>query len=265
MLKNKFFNGIVGAVLLISFNLAYAQSAEERGLEIALEADARDQGWGDSTANMKMILKNKQGATSVREIRTKTLEVVGDGDKSMIIFDKPRDVRGTVLLTFSYVDKPDDQWLYLPALKRVKRISSRNKSGPFMGSEFAFEDLSSQEVAKYTYKFLAEEACGDGMNCFKMARFPTDEHSGYTKQIIWLDTKEYRPIKIDFYDRRNALLKTLVMSDYQQYLGKYWRAGNMLMTNHQTGKVSELIFSDYQFNTGLKDADFNKSKLSRMR
>ncbi len=250
---------------IVSVNTAYAETAEEKGLAIAIEGDKRDQGWEDSTASMRMILKNKQGDTSEREIRIRTLEITGDGDKSLSIFDKPRDVRGTAFLTFSHVNKPDDQWLYLPALKRVKRISSRNKSGPFMGSEFAYEDIGSQEVDKYKYKFLKEEACGDKLTCFVMERYPTDKFSGYAKQVSWIDTKEYRPIKIDFYNRRNALLKTLEMKDYKQYLGKFWRSQSMVMTNHQTGKSSILSYTDYKFKTGLKESDFNKSKLKRLR
>ncbi len=244
-----------------------AQTPEDKGLEIAKEADRRDNGWGDSTSDMHMVLFNRQGESSEREIRTRTLEVQGDGDKSLTIFDKPRDIRGTAFLTFTHIQGADDQWLYLPALKRVKRISSRNKSGPFMGSEFAYEDMSSQEVDKYTYKYLREDPCPgeDSLNCFVTERYPTDEFSGYTKQVGWMDQQEYRPLKIDFYDRKGALLKTLTFSDYQQYLGKYWRADKMEMVNHQTGKRSVLSFSNYQFQTGLKDSDFNKSKLKRLR
>lgn len=252
---------------LISVN-AYAQTPEEKGLEVAKEADSRDNGWGDSTANMKMVLINKQGETSSREIRTKTLEVMGDGDKGLTIFDKPKDIRGTAFLTFSHVTGADDQWLYLPALKRVKRISSRNKSGPFMGSEFAYEDMSSQEVEKYTYKYLADEPCqvgSEALTCFKIERYPVDEFSGYTRQVALIDQKEYRPIKIDFYDRKNSLLKTLSLTDYNQYLNQYWRAHNMEMVNHQTGKKSVLTWSNYAFKTGMQDSDFNKSKLKRLR
>ena len=136
---------------------AVAQTPQEQGLAIAKEADLRDKGFGDSSATMKMILRNRQGDESTREVRVRTLEVDGDGDKSLSIFDSPADVKGTAFLTFSHILKPDDQWLYLPALKRVKRISSKNKSGPFMGSEFAYEDISSDEVEKYTYKYLRDE------------------------------------------------------------------------------------------------------------
>jgi len=103
------------ALSLLSFSII-AETAEEKGLAIAIDVDKHDEGFGDSTANMTMELKNKQGDTSIRYIRIKTLEVIGDGDKSMSIFDKPADVKGTAFLTFSHAIKPDEQWLYLPAL-----------------------------------------------------------------------------------------------------------------------------------------------------
>ncbi len=239
-----------------------AETAEEQGLAIAVEADKRDEGFGDSTANMIMELRNKQGDTSTRYIRIKTLEVIGDGDKSMSIFDEPADVKGTAFLTFSHAIKPDEQWLYLPALKRVKRINSKNKSGPFMGSEFAYEDIASQEVEKYTYKYLRDEAL-NGIDCYVIERYPAYEHSGYTRQVAWINKAEYRPEKVVFYDRKNTLLKTLTYDGYRQYLDKFWRAEQMFMENHQTGKSTELTWSDYQFRTGLKNRDFNKNSLKR--
>jgi outer membrane lipoprotein-sorting protein len=249
------------ALSLLSFSII-AETAEEKGLAIAIEADKRDEGFGDSTANMTMELKNKQGDTSIRYIRIKTFEIIGDGDKSMSIFDKPADVKGTAFLTFSHAIKPDEQWLYLPALKRVKRINSKNKSGPFMGSEFAYEDIASQEIEKYSYKYLRDETL-DGMDSFVIERYPAYEHSGYTRTVAWINKAKYRPEKIVFYDRKNTLLKTLTYDGYQQYLDKYWRADQMYMENHQTGKSTTLAWKDYQFKTGLEDKDFNKNSLKR--
>jgi len=249
------------AVSLLPFTLI-AETAEEQGLAIAVEADKRDEGFGDSTANMTMELRNKQGDSSTRFIRIKTLEIIGDGDKSMSIFDKPADVKGTAFLTFSHAIKPDEQWLYLPALKRVKRINSKNKSGPFMSSEFAYEDIASQEVEKYTYKYLRDETL-NGIDSFVIERYPAYEHSGYTRTVAWINKAEYRPEKIVFYDRKNTLLKTLIYDGYQQYLDKYWRADQMHMENHQTGKSTTLAWKDYQFKTGLGDKNFNKNSLKR--
>ncbi len=213
---------------------------------------------------MVMILHNRQGEESTRRIRVASLEVRGDGDKSLSLFDEPVDVKGTALLSFTHKVGEDDQWLYLPALKRVKRISSANKSGAFMGSEFAYEDIASQEIEKYSYKYLRDETY-EGKSCFVIERYPVDKNSGYTRQLVWIDQAEYRPWKIDFYDRKGSLLKTLVFKDYQQYLGKYWRAGEMSMQNHQSGKSTLLQWSHYQFRVGLKESDFTEASLKRAR
>ncbi len=263
MFKLKYMIVAIVAIALLP-SLSYAQSAEQRGLEIAQAAEAYDSGFTDFTANMVMTLKNKAGKTSTRIIRIKTLEVEGDGDRSLSIFDEPADVKGTAMLTYSHGLEPDDQWLYLPALKKVKRISSRNKSGPFMGSTFAFEDLGSQEIEKYSYKFLREEACGD-WQCFVIERKPEYKHSGYTRQVAWLDKEAYRLIKVEYYDRKKALLKTLAVSDFNQYLGHYWRPGTMDMVNHLTGKSTLLEWTNYQFQTGLTDRDFRSQSLKRLK
>jgi outer membrane lipoprotein-sorting protein len=243
---------------------AFAETPEEKGLAIAQEADTRDSGYSNYTNDVKMILKNKQGQESTREIRSRTLEMEDDGDKSLTIFDKPRDIKGTALLSFTHKEGPDDQWLYLPALKRVKRISSDNKSGPFMGSEFAYEDITSQEVEKYTYKFIRDDSL-DGMDVFVFERYPIDKKSGYTRQIVWMDKENYKERKIEYFDRKNSPLKTLVFSDYNLYMDKFWRSHDMFMENHQTGKSTRLEQSNYEFDVGLEDRDFDKNSLKRIR
>ena len=190
--------GIIVITLIWFAAPVVAETPEEKGLAIAVEDDKRDNGFVDYKAKMQMILKNRHGEKSTRNLRTKNLEVEGDGDKSLVIFDKPRDVKGTALLNFTHKTGTDDQWLYLPALKRVKRISSANKSGSFMGSEFAYEDVTSQELEKYTYKWIRDETV-DGMQYFVFERYPAYKNSGYTRQVVWLDKKEYRQLKIDFF------------------------------------------------------------------
>ncbi len=251
-------------LLLFTAPALHAETPQEKGLAIATEADRRDDGFGDFTSHMEMILRNRQGEESTRRLRISTLEVKGDGDKGLSVFDEPADVKGTTLLTFTHKVGEDDQWLFLPALKRVKRIASANKSGPFMGSEFAYEDVASQEIEKYTYKYLRDETF-EGKLCFVIERYPVDKHSGYTRQQVWIDQAEYRPWKIDFYDRKDSLLKTLVWRGYRQYLGKYWRADEMFMQNHQNGKSTLLKWKDYRFRAGLKDSDFNEASLKRAR
>ena len=249
--------------LLPGFGISYAQTSERKGLEIATLADKADEGFTSSQVTLKMILTNKQGQESIRDLENYTLEMQSDGDKSLIVFNSPLDVKGTSTLTFTHKEGTDDQWLYLPSIKRVKRISSDNKSGPFMGSEFAYEDLSSQEIEKYKYNFLKEEMIS-GDTYQVVERYPVDPKSGYTRQVVWFNkSKTYRVDKIDFYDRKNALLKTLTYEKYKLYLNKHWRADEMVMKNHQTGKMTKLIFENYEFKTGLTDQDFSQNSLVR--
>ena len=240
----------------------FAQSQEKNGLEIAIKADKADEGFESSSATLTMILTNKQGQESKRFLENRTLEVAEDGDKSMVVFKSPKDVQGTATLTYTHKEGSDDQWLYLPSIKRVKRISSDNKSGPFMGSEFAYEDLSSQEVEKYSYKFDREEVY-NGVDTYVVERDPADPKSGYTRQLTWYNKENYRLEKVEFYDRRNALLKTLTYEKYKLYKDKFWRASEFNMVNHQTGKQTKLLFENYEFAIGLEESDFSQNGLMR--
>lgn len=242
-----------------------AQGPEEKGLAIAREADRRHSGYGDSTANMQMILRNSRGQSSQRELRIRTLEAEGGGTRNLCIFDRPRDVKGTILLTHTHKAEDDDQWLYLPALKRIKRIAARNKSGSFMGSEFSYEDIATQALEKYAYRWLRDEA-RDGDECYLIERYPVDKkNSGYTRQLVWIDKKEYRTRKVDYYDRKDSLLKTLTCKGHRKYLDEFWRAHEMTMVNHQNGKSSQVIWSDFQFRTGLTENEFDRNSLTRIR
>lgn len=257
------------AILLLITSSQFASALtlegtdEEKGLAIAKASKAKSAGWGDSTGKMKMVLRNAQGQASIRELRILSLEMQNDGDKSLSVFDTPADVRNTKMLTYSHNDRADEQWLYLPALKRVKRISSKSKSGPFMGSEYAFEDLSSFEVEKFNYKYLGEEEV-DGKLCYKSEAVPTYDHSGYSKQIIWLDKEELIARKIQYFDRKNKLLKTQLFGEYTLYLDKFWRAHKSVMRNHQTKKMTVLEWSDLKFSQGLTESDFHQNVLKRV-
>ena len=244
--------------------LAQGETAEDKGLRIAREASARDDGFGDFTAGMTMVLRDRHGRESVRRMRFKVLEVRGDGDKSLFVFDEPPDVRGTALLTHAHVNTPDDQWLYLPALKRVKRINAARRSGSFMGSEFSYEDMSSHEVDEYTYKYLRDEPCGE-LTCTVIEQAPLDKKSGYSRKLVWQDTGELRTWKVELYDRRGSHLKTLTLADYRQYLDRYWRAGEQTMVNHLTGASTVLEWTDFRFRTNLDDGEFTRTALRRVR
>jgi len=253
---------LIAVCLSLWMNHSFALTPEEQGLAIAQEVDRRDSGFGDTRVDMKMILRNSNGEESVRQLTMDTLEVKDDGNKSLSIFASPPDVKGTAFLSFTHALEPDEQWLYLPSLKRVKRISSSNKSGPFLGSEFAFEDLTSFEVAKYKYQYLRDEKLGDN-DCQVIELAPQYEESGYTREVTWIEKARYIPLKTEYYDRKNTLLKTLEFKGYKQYLNQYWRADELSMVNHQNGKSTSLLSENYRFRTGLTDRDFDQNTLKR--
>ena len=260
---------IIKLIFLAFINFSNAEAEDEKALRISTDAYNYDKGFGDFTSDSKMTLRNKQGEETIRNFRGKTLEVDGDGDKTLFIFDSPKDVKGTATLTFTHKLDPDDQWLYLPALKRVKRITSDNRSGSFVGSEFAYEDLGSQELEKYKdRKYLRKEACPNNneLECHVITRVPTEKSSGYKYQVLWLDdTPAHKVWKIDYFDRKGSHLKTLFFDDYKIYLDKYWRPSVYKMINHQTGKSTDLLVQNIKFKVGLSSRDFNSKSLSRAR
>ncbi len=254
------------AALVVAAPAAQSATPEEKGYEIAARSDRSDRGFGDSQVDLKMTLRNAAGAEATRTLEIRTLEIPDEnlGDKSLIVFERPRDIDGTALLSHANILDADDPWLFLPARKRVKRISSVNKSGPFVGSEFAFEDFTALELNKYKYKFLRAEACGQ-FTCDVVERYPRYEQSGYTRQVSWIDQEVFQIRKVEFYDRRGDMLKTLALEDYRGYAGKYWRTHKMVMVNTQTGKSTDLIYDDYTFSVGLNENDFVKGALRSIR
>ncbi|PCH83675.1 MAG: outer membrane lipoprotein-sorting protein [Piscirickettsiaceae bacterium] len=234
----------------------------KRGYEIAKESEQRDNGWGNFSANLIMILKNRQGGKSIRKITSKTMEVPGGGDKSLLIFQTPLDVKNTAFLSHSYKTKDADQWLYLPALKRVKRISSSNKGGSFMGSEFSYEDMSSRELEKYSYKYIRDDTY-KGRPVFVVEQTPNDARSLYSKMYVWVDQKEYIPWKFEYFNRRGKHLKTLIYRKYKKYLKQYWRPDEMYMINLRTKKSTILGWKNYRFRTNISKRSFNPRSLAK--
>ncbi|NQY15612.1 MAG: outer membrane lipoprotein-sorting protein [Henriciella sp.] len=233
------------------------------------EVKLSETGFVDSSANLTMILTGRNGQESVRELRIKTLEIADpdEGDKSMIIFDHPADVKGTILLTHSHLLKSDDQWLYLPALKRVKRISSANKSGPFMGSEFSYEDFSAQEPKKFEHTWIETAPCPieQTLVCHVIERRPRYDRSGYSSQRVWVDESILQYRMIEYYDLKGSLLKRLSLSDFKLFDEQYWRAHDYTMENVQNGKKTRIIWKDVSLGNGFSDNDFKSSSLRRTR
>jgi len=229
--------------------------------EAAQKSEAMMSGFEDASSKMQMTLINARGQEKTRTMKMQVLEGK-DEDKSLMEFLTPADVKGTKFLSYEHIDKDDDQWMYLPALKRVKRISSKNKSGAFMGSEFSYEDLSAFNVKKYSYTDKLDEVTLDGIAMYMGESKPVSKYSGYTKLITWMDAKTFLIHKVEYYDRKKKLLKTAYFENYKHY-GDVYRIGKITMKNIQNDKTTILIWSDEEIRVGLKDKDFHKRYLKK--
>lgn len=228
-------------------------------IQLAQKSDRLTDGFKSSTSDMIMILIDANHNKTIRKIKSKVLEGK-DGDMSLMEFLTPADVKGTKMLTYEHINKDDDQWMYLPALKRVKRISSRNKSGSFMGSEFSYEDTANSSWEKYNYAEKLEKVQLDGKQYYKGIRYPKDKNSGYSKQITYIGVKDFLVYKVEYYDRKKELLKTAIFSGWKKLDGVYINS-EIVMTNHQNSKKTILQWDNKKIKLNLNKRDFSKRKL----
>lgn len=242
---------------------AAAQTPEEKGLAIARDAEARGANFGDLSAEAEMVIANGRGGEARRGLKITLLDLPGPASKSLTVVVAPKDVKGTALLTHA-AEKGDEQWLYLPAVARTKRIASTGRSGPFMGSEFSFDDFSAQVPERYSFKWLRSEPCPapeQKLACDVVERIPKATGGGYARQEVWLDQVHRRLQKADYFDAGNRLIKSLSVNGYTLYSGKFWRAKELVMTNARSGASTRLVWSNIRFGSGLGEADFEVSRL----
>ncbi len=232
--------------------------------EIASKVKANSDGYGSARTIIEMTLVDQAKNSSKRVMHSISMENKENdginGDKSLIEFKTPLDVKGTKFLSHEKINKNNNQWLYLPALKRVKRITSKNKSGSFMGSEFSYEDISSRDLSKYTYSKDYKESKLDGIDVYIYERYPKDKDSAYSKQVLYVDKNKFLLYKAQFYDRKKELLKTGIYSGYKKF-GNTYRLKKIIMTNHQNKKSTALKYLKDEIHLNLNSKLFSKRYL----
>jgi outer membrane lipoprotein-sorting protein len=239
---------------LAPFGVANAQTPEQKGYAIAQKADALGSNFRDFTADGKMVLRTG-GGEAVRQFSFKSQKLRG-GSQSILVFSWPGDIRDTGLLTVSAGGRSDDQWIFLPAARRVKRISSSSRSGSFVGSEFSYEDMTDQGLDDFTYRWVRDEGC-----CNIVERYPKGA-SSYAKQVVWFNKGSGLVDRVEFHPKRGNAQKVLDISGYRQY-GSVWRPSQMVMSNLLTSRSTILSWSNYRFNAGLSANDFTTRALER--
>jgi Outer membrane lipoprotein-sorting protein len=257
--KMLFFSSVLASTVLLAPFMATATlrppSAGLTGEEIERRQDTMQSGYVGESRTMTLTLINAHGVQSVRKLNFSGFEGQARRDKTLLTFNFPADMKGTVLLTHEQGDKDDDQWLYLPAVKRVKRIASSNKSGSFMGSEFAYEDLIVRQLDKYKFRYLGDEII-DGKDCYVVEFVPKSATSGYSKAVRWRQKSNLQEVRTDFYDRKGELLKRRTVEGYRQIDG-FWRAGKITVVNVQTSKKSTITFDDVKMKVKMPEQNFS--------
>jgi hypothetical protein len=259
--------GLFGAASALLLSLAPATAVgpadtaadQVKAREIEVQADALQKDYKAERRQMTLTLISAQGQQSVRKVTYESLEGADRQDKTLISFVYPPDMKGVSLLTYEHTVGDDDQWLYLPSLQRVKRIASSNKSGSFMGSEFAYEDLVVRQLENFDYRYLREEVV-DGKRCHVIERLPRDKNSGYSKIIRWRLADSLQELKSEYYDRKGELLKVRIMEGHHQVAG-IWRVNRITVTNVQTNKKSVLSFDEIAIKIDIPAGKFQVQSL----
>jgi len=246
----------VAVILATSFG-ANAQLTGRQIIEKAYNLPTGD----DQTSVLTMTLTNKSGQTRVRKIQQYTKDL-GDTEKSIMFFLSPADVKNTSFMNWSYdSDKSDDQWIYLPALKKVKRISSDSKNDYFMGSDFTYDDLGDRKLDADVHKLLKEETI-DGHACYVVESVSKDEDYMYSKTITWIRKDNFVGVKKEFYDEDDELLKILSIKKVEKIEG-FWIISHSEMKNVQKNHKTSMKLSNIKVNTGVSASKFSERMMMR--
>lgn len=213
----------------------------------------------DQSLTMTMELENRQGKTLTRK-----LEVKKQGkNKSYLLFLEPGDVKNTAFLTITHDNRDDDMWLYLPALRKVRRISSSSKHKNFMGSDFTYDDMGDRDINDYTYEFIERETTELGHSTYLIEGTAKDpRETGYSKLKFWIRRDIHLPVKIEYYDQRGDLLKVQTNKEFEQ-VKDYWLATLIEMKNVQTNHATRLTMEDIKVDIGLPDMTWTERNLRR--
>jgi hypothetical protein len=245
--------------------MAEVAASAQSGLEI-MEKQRMLLRARDEQEVVVMRLVSKAGDTKERQMASYVLTDANNRSKTLMRFLSPRDIEDTGLLTWEGAQGDDDQWVYLPANKRPKRIPSSGKKQRFMGTDFAYEDLRPENLALHTYAMVGSETI-DGKDVFVVEATPANSReaadSGYSKRKIWIRKDIYFTVKREFYDRRQRLEKVETSRKLVNVKDTYWRANEIEMHDVQSGTKTIVVNQSRGLDKGLKDAFFTEAELTR--
>ncbi|MBN1637309.1 MAG: outer membrane lipoprotein-sorting protein [Deltaproteobacteria bacterium] len=250
------------AVFVLSVMFWPLANAEElSAYQIAKKSEDLMNQARDTQAEMSMTLVNKKGDTRQRKLMSYGKNYDNGAQKALIVFESPADVKGTSFLSWSSPDKDEDeQWLYLPALQRVRQISTGGKGESFMGTEFTFYDMGNRNLEDENFTLLKEEEI-EGEMCYVIEAVPK-EMKYYSKVITWIRKDSSMPLKMDFYDKKGKYLKQSMFSSIQTIKG-IRTPTHIEMHNVQNDRKTIIELSNIQYDTGLNDDIFTQRYMKR--
>lgn len=262
--------GILNGLLFLLTPLATNLHAADwpTGDEIAQHINARDEGEAVSR-NLTMEMVDRRGKKRVRETRGYR-KYYGEEKRSVIFYLQPKNVQDTAFLTYDYPQAAvdDDQWLYLPAMRKVRRISASDRGDYFLGTDFTYEDIKLEtkvSMADYTRKTIGEDEV-DGYHCYVVEALPVDEETakelGYGRVEQCVDSTIWMVRRSRFWDARGKLLKTIYTNDIRQVQG-IWTQHRIEVKNHKTAHRTLFSFSEIDYAKGVSDAVFTQKAIRR--
>jgi len=206
----------------------------------------------DMRARLTMRLINKGGRERLREMTMLRIDLEGGDQKYFIYFHRPGDVRDMSFMVWTYQGRDDDRWLFVPAVKMVRRLAADDSRSSFVGSDFTYEDVSGRDVAADTHRLTGEEPCGD-RTCHVVESVPVDDEAEFGRKVSRIDTLTFLPITEEYYDRQGELARVYTAEEIVD-VGGHPTAVRRVMTDVKRGHRTEVVFDDVAYDTGL-DAD----------
>jgi hypothetical protein len=256
-------------MILAMLGFAFLNLAPPEGREIMQKS--RDVSKLDGMEALSTLrIYDAMGRARVREtsMASKLFES-GATEKRIIRFLSPAEVKGTGMLIYDYDKKNDDMWIYMPALRKTRRIISNEKSKSFMGSEFSNADMSAPSLEDFKYSFKGSGLVG-GTDCWIIEVIPVNEdvmdEVGYERQLAWIGKQDFVFRKADYYDEDGELFKQMISSDVKQIdsSGEKFMATRMEMNNVQNGRKSVLTIDKIRYNPDIKEEYFTLGYLERL-
>lgn len=242
--------------------MTYSVNGQLTGRDIIVKVD--EQPDGDTRKSvMHMELINKRGSARIRTMLSYSKDY-GKDRKTIMFFEEPADVKGTGFLTWDYNsdNKTDDRWLYLPAMKKTRRISGTSaKKEYFMGSDFTYDDMGNRDIDADNHKLLGEETLDEKL-CWVVESTPIVKDGLYSKKVTWIRKDNYMAVKVDYYDMQGGILKVLVVNEIKKVDG-FWTATEMTMTNNQRGHKTIIRFESMAFDVPIEDNLFTVNSLEK--